>query len=258
VDATGRRRRQQYAELADRLGVRLEVGALPVTAHLVDFTYERVIVGMAKSQAPSLARGMIARVTVDVLAETTSCVYECTSEGCFELDDQLHLAFKVQGGVRLDEVPPSVGRVLNQRRTLRIRPPSGTQLRVAVRRSEGVQPIAGEVVDISRDGLKIILPTSLRRFSTWGVHLDLAIRLCKDDPALRMSGRVRSCGATPDGRVAVGISLDADASVTFDASQRQLARWVAAHDPRQLRERGGVENPAVEADAGGGAASAQG
>jgi len=239
LDAVGRKRRLRYAALVGELRVTVEVGARPLPAHLIDLTYERLVVGMRKELAPSLAAGMVARVALETRGESSSCVYECTNDGSFEIDETVHLAFKVQGGVRLEEVPENVGKVLNQRRALRISPTSDTQLRVAVRRSKNVRPIAAEVVDISSDGIKVILPTSHRRFSNWGIHLDVAIRFRQTDPALRMSGRVRNCRPTADGRVAVGLEFDPDNTPAFEKRQQTIALWVMAEDrlQRENRER---------------------
>jgi len=239
VDALGRRRRERYADLVGELQVMVEVGARPLPAHLIDLTYDRLVVGMRKEIAPQLASGMVARVALETRGETSRCVYECTNDGSFEIDDMVHFAFKVQGGLRLEEVPKNVGNVLNERRALRISPNSDTALRVAVRRSQKVRPIAAEVVDLSSDGIKVILPIGHRQFSAWGVHLEVAIRFHQQDPALRLSGRVRNCRPTADGRVVVGVEFDADETPSFEKRQQTVAQWVMAEDrlQRESRER---------------------
>ncbi len=140
-----------------------------------------------------------------------------------------------------DDELGSTYEVLNERRALRISPNSDTELRVAVRRSENVRPVAAEVVDISSDGIKVILPTGHRRFSTWGVFLEVAIRFHPESPALRLAGRVRNCHPTADGRVAVGIEFAPDETPTFEKRQQEVARWVMVEDrhQREGRERHG-------------------
>lgn len=235
VDAVGRARRKKCASLVGDLRVTLEVGTRPLPAHLVDLTYDRIVVGMRKELAPDLAPGMLAKLAMETRSDNARASFRAFNDGSFEIDEMVHLRFRVDGIVALEELPEPVARVLNQRTALRVSPPPGSGLKVAVRRNKNTKPLAVDVIDISSSGVKVVLPMSHQRFSNWGSRMDVALRFSPDEPALMMGGRVRNCRALPDKRVAVGVQFDASSTPAFEKRQQRVALWVMARE-RELRE----------------------
>ena len=241
VDAAGRRRRQRYARLAGDLRVGLEVGrqGRPLPARLIDLSYDGLVVGMRRELAPDLAHGMIGRVHLETRGQTGASTYAVVAASSTPIDDVVHLSFTIPGGVRIEDLPLPVAKVLNQRKALRVSPGPDTLLRVAVRRSDRVRPKPAEVLDLSSDGIKILLHVTLERFSTWGTTMEVALRFHPEDPALRMTGRVRNCRLTADGRVTVGLAFDGNGNPAFEQQQQAIQQWVMATDraQREARER---------------------
>jgi HAMP domain-containing protein len=241
IGAHGRQRRRRYAKLAGDLRVSVVVGSTGRTlpARLVDLTYEQMVVGMRQELAPDIASGMAAIVTLETRDDRRTFTLHCTTSSVTAIDEMVHFGFRVDDGVKMEDLPVSVAKVLNQRKALRLTPDETTPVLVAVRRSKNVRPVATEVLDISSDGLKLILPVSLKRFSNWGTRMEVALRFRDEAPALRLAGVVRNCHATPDGRVAVGVSFDGRGNPHFEMQQQTIAQWVMAAErmQREARER---------------------
>jgi len=188
---------------------------------------------MRRELAPDLAGGMVATIHMETRNHKGTFSYDCVSVAVTRIDEMNHLSFRVKGGIQIEALPPPVAKVLNQRRALRVAPGPDTDLRVAVRRNPHVRPVATEVLDISSDGIKVVLPISLKRFSNWGTTMEVAIRFQEEDPALRMRGKVRNCHGTPDGRVAVGVSFEGEGIPAFEQHQQAIQQWVMMADRAQ-------------------------
>ena len=239
VDARGRERRRRCSRLDADLRVSLTVAGSGRTlpARLIDITYDGMVLSTGRALAPDLAPGMLATVSLDMRDDSRDYTFQCHSESVIHIDENVHFTFAVSGGVRIEALPPRLAKVLNQRKALRVRPDPDTTLRVAVRRSPHVRPIPAEVLDLSSDGLKLVLPVDLRRFSSWGTRLDVALRFELEAPPFRLRGIVRNCNQLPDGRVAVGVSFDGTGQPAFEKHQQAISQWVMMTDRAQREAR---------------------
>ncbi|MBO83802.1 MAG: hypothetical protein CL927_00465, partial [Deltaproteobacteria bacterium] len=105
-------------------------------------------------------------------------------------------------------LPSPLARQLEQRREPRHRPPAGSKALVAIFPLRLGRPMSASLVDVSRQGMCVVIPVSHAAVSTWGTSIAIGLKMLPDHPPLRLSATIRTARPHAGGKAILGIELD--------------------------------------------------
>lgn len=199
-------RRIQIERLAGELQVSMRVADEARSTRLVDYWHDGITVAFRPERDFDLATGMAVVLTIgtdDHPPATVPCVFvrRTVTDTCVEV--MLRPTTLVSPSI----LPTPLTRQIEQRREPRVRPPTGAQIRVAVFPVRVGRAMAASLVDVSRQGMCLVIPVSHGAVSTWGTRLAVGLELQPGRPPIRLSGIIRAARPHRDGGTILRLEL---------------------------------------------------
>lgn len=249
IDGQVIQRRERVMAVSGRTTVALAIAGRPMPARLVDLSPSSIVLDIPSAEQPDLAPGMVARVGLAARGMSEPCLFDVRCESARGMgDDTVRMRLAFDRPIGPADVPPQLEDLVNQRRSLRVRPRPDVGLTVAVRRHADARPISAMINDISDTGVRLQLPIEQDRFSAWGTRLLVAIGLGPAERVVFLVGRVRNVHADGEGHVIVGLEFDADATPEFTERQQAISEWIYEEQGHQ-RKAAGHEAPMIASSA---------
>lgn len=221
IDGRAAERRRILSELVSAGALVVDAGgSRRETADLVDLSFNHVVLRVQKYTMIDLAPGMAASVG---WVEGGQPEIELTVAHRSECDEGWEYVFALEQGVVLPGTPDAVAAVAFARGAERVSAEfteASAQLMAGL---GGLLP--ARVLDVSADGLAIVVPVRPIALGATGTHATLMLQLQVDEEELQFGVIIRSVTANDEG-CRVGLQFDPEMTSDYDARRAKVAGWV--------------------------------
>ena len=218
VEAPETERRDQIQLLAGELQVSMRVADESRSTRLVDYWRDSITVAFRSERAYDLAPGMAVVLTIGT-DDGPPAAIPCVFVQNLATEAGIEIQLRATTLVSPSTLPLPLARHIEQRREPRHRPPSSARIRVAIFPLRVGRPMSASLVDVSRQGMCVVLPVSHAAVSTWGTSIAIGLKMRPHHPPLRLSATIRAARPHAGGKTILGIELD---SVTHAADRGHL------------------------------------